>query len=307
MVLNSCARWAIFGLLVGAFTMGELAMAADPQTYQLRFQFTAGQTWQFVSQNDAAFVVEYAQAKDTVTHTSMFLRHLTVVGVNPDGTADVELMLDRAYMTAKNAGVNSLYNSEDVEHIPTEFARVHDSIGKPTKARLSPLGKVIPIENVKSAVDQIELLFQLPEQPIAIGATWKERFEVNVPLNDEGKLFRSLKMERRFELQGVENGIATISLVTVCMSPLNDPFQESQLLQRQPNGTLKFDITKGTLVDRQLEIDDKVVGHQGPGSALTVHVIKVDQLIDAERARRIDLSKPIVPVRVAAEPAKELQ
>jgi hypothetical protein len=279
--------------------------AEDTPTYQLRYTFTPGQEWHYVSQTDSEYIISFAQVTDTVLHTSMFLRHITDLGVSPDGTGEIQLMLDRARMTAKNAGVNSLYDSTDPGHVPTEFAGVHQSIGKPLKARLSPQGQVLPSADKTANVEQVELLFQLPEKPIAVGATWKERFEVSVPLNDEGKLFRPVKMERRFELKGVENGIATISLVTVCISPMNDAFQESQLLQRKPFGNLKFDINRGCLIERILKIDDKVVGAQGPGSALEVKIVKVDRLIPADQVPAVDLTKPLIPVRVAAAPATE--
>jgi hypothetical protein len=109
-------------------------------------------------------------------------------------------------------------------------------------------------------------------------------------------------MQRRYELKNVENGIATISLVTVPLSPLNDPFQESQLIQRKPSGTLKFDIEKGCLIDRQFKIDEQVVGHAGPGSALTVKVIKVDRQVAVDQVKHVNLTKPLVPVRVAELP-----
>lgn len=258
---------AILALLCGACGFHSHVMAEEAATYRLKFQFAPGQDWYYVCPNGASYLVEYSQAKETVTHTSMFLRHLSVVKVNEDGSADIQLVLDRAYMTAQNGGVNSLYNSDVPDQVPTEFAGVHASIGKPQNFRLSPFGKILPIPGQPQSVEQVELLFQLPEQPIAIGATWKERFEASVPVNKDSKLSRPLKMERHFKLTSVDEGIASIAMTTVCLSPMNDPFQESQIMQRKANGVIRFDIEKGYLVDRRLQIQEKVVGHEGPGSA----------------------------------------
>lgn len=293
----------VFGLVCGA--MGFLsspAAAEEPQTYQLRFKFAPQQALYYVTQNDAEYMVEQAQARETVPHTSMTIRHIQVLDLNPDGSANVELVIDRARMTANNGGVQSLYDSRDAAHVPTEFASVHLSIQKPVPAQLTPLGKVLPSADNPTNVEQYDLLFPLPEQPIAVGGTWNDNFEVDVHIATESKLRRQIKMQRRYELKSVENGIATISMVTGPLSPLNDPFQESQLMQRKPRGTLKFDIEKGCLIDRQFKIDEKVVGHSGQGSALTVKVIKVDRQVAADQIKHVNLTKPLVPVRVAELP-----
>ena len=293
---------ALLGFLSGMLGFSPLALSEDAKTYQLRYHFAKGQDLHYVCPNGASYLVQFAQAEETILHTSMFLRHMTVMDLNPDGTANIQLVLDRAYLTAKNAEVNSIYNSEKPDQVPTEFESVHASIGKAQNFRLSPLGKILPIAGQPDSVEKIDLVFGLPEQPIAIGATWKDRIEVSVPISKDSKLFRPVKMERRFELQGVEQGIATIRMSTVLLSPVNDPYQESLIMQQRPSGVIRFDIEQGHMVDRRLQIDEKVVGHEGPGSALTIRSVRVDQLIGIDQAKRVDLSKTPVPKSVAEKP-----
>lgn len=294
---------ALLGLLAGTLEFSTPAISEDARTYQLRYHFQKGQNLHYVCPNGASYLVEYAQAQETILHTSMFLRHMTVVDVNPDGTANVQLVLDRAYLTAKNAEVNSIYNSQQPDQVPTEFASVHASIGKAQNFRLSPLGKILPIAGQPDSVEKIDLVFGLPEHPIAIGATWEDRIEISVPISKESKLFRPVKMERRFELQGVEQGIATIRMSTVVLSPVNDPYQDSLIMQQKPSGVIRFDIEHGHIVDRRFQIDEKVVGHEGAGSALTIRSVRVDQLIGVEQAKLVDLSKTPVPTGVAENPS----
>ncbi len=294
----SFARLLLLGILCG--TPCAQAVAESPATYQLRFKFTPGQELYYVTQNDAEYLVEHSQARQTIPHTSMTVRHIKVLSLNGDGSAEVELMIDRARMTAQNEGVDSLYDSRDAKHVPTEFAAVHKSIGKPVIVHLSALGKVTAsAQDPTASVDQYDLLFLLPEQPLAIGGTWKDNFEASVQIDAQSKLNRLIKLQRRYELQSAENGIATISLVTVPLSPVSAPFQETQLVQRKYGGIIQFDLEQGCLVDRQFKIDEKIVGNAGPGTALTVQVIKVDRLVQADQLQRVDLTKPLVPVRVA--------
>lgn len=291
-------RLLCWGVFCGAVC--SHALAESPVTYPLRFKFTPGQQWHYITQNDAEYLVEHTQARQTIPHTSMTIRHIKVLSLEGDGSAQVELMIDRARMTAQNEGVDSLYDSRDAKHVPTEFAAVHQSIGKPVIVHLSALGKVqTSAQNPTANVEQNDLLFLLPEQPLAIGGTWKENFETSVQIDAKSKLSRLIKLQRRYELKSVEDGIATISMVTVSLSPVSDPFQETQLVQRKYNGTILFDLEQGCLVDRQFKIDEKVVGNAGPGTALTVQVIKVDRLIQADQLPQVDLTKPLVPVRVA--------
>ena len=294
--------WLVFaGILCGV--AGTDAVAETPSKYQLRFKFSPQQELYYVTQNDAEYMVEYSQTKQTIPHTSMNIRHIKVLTVESDGSAEVELMIDRARMTAKNEGVDSLYDSADAAHVPTEFAGVHEKIGKPATARLTALGTVIATkQDAIGDVEQIDLMFLLPEQPVAIGGTWKDNFEVSVPLDAQSKLSRLIKLQRRYELKSVENGIATIAMVTAPLSSVSDPFQESQLVQRKYSGTIKFDIEQGCLIDRQFRINEKIVGSSGPGTALTVQIIKVDRLVNAEQLPQVDLTKPLVPVKVAKLP-----
>lgn len=305
MTLKSLAgRWclAVAGLLGGATCVSVPAIAEEAKTYTLRYQFVPQQSQHFISQNDTEYVVEFSQAKDTVLHTSMFLRQMTILSVAPDGAADVQLMLDRAYMTAKNAEVDSVYDSTQTDQVPSEFAAVHQSLGKPINVRLTPLGKVLPAADGTTPAIQDDLFVAFPKDPVALGGTWKDNFEASIQVANGGMLFRQVKMQRRFTLNSVENGIATIAVSTVCLSPISDPFQESMLIQRKHSGVLKFDLEQGCLVDRLLKIDDKVVGNQGQGSALTVKLVKVDRQLSAAQLKLVDLTKPLVPVRVAADP-----
>lgn len=290
------ARLLCLGVLLGAVC--SHTFAESPATYPLRFKFSPGQVWHYITQNDAEYLVEHTQARQTIPHTSMNIRHVKVLSLDKDGSAEVELMIDRARMTAQNEGVDSLYDSRDAKNVPTEFAAVHHSIGKPVIVHLSALGNVQASAQDPSAnVEQYDLLFLLPEQPLAIGGTWKDNFETSVQIDAKSKLNRLIKLQRRYELQSVKDGIATISMVTVSLSPVSDPFQETQLVQRKYSGIIKFDIEQGCLVDREFKIDEKVVGNAGPGTALTVQVIKVDRLIPVDQLPQMDLTKPLVPVR----------
>ena len=230
----------------------------------------------------------------------MMIRTMRVTSVGPDGVANLELSIDRAYMTATSDGNTAVYDSAHPEKASEEFAEVHETTRKPTQVRVNALGKVLPVEGAADPVTN-DLLFQLPAEAISVGSTWKEKFESGVQIDAKTeKLMRPLHMERRFTLKSVDGGVASISMTTVCLSPIRDPFQESQVIQRKPGGILKFDIERGCLIDRDIRIDDKAVGFQGTGTAMTTRTIKIDRLITPDQAAKINLLKPLLSVQTAS-------
>lgn len=290
------------GALLCLISMSALEGAEAPGKHQLRYQFPQGETLNYVSQHDARIKVTFPTARETVSHTSMSLRSIRVVSSTP-GVAQVEHTIHRARMTADNGQGVTLYDSQKPGDVPVEFQAVHQSIGKPLPARLSVQGKAIAGAAEDAAIDHAELFFHLPEEPVAVGAPWNERYEAQVEV--EKKLYKSVRMERRFELLSVENGIATIGLATVCLSPMNDPAQEVQILQKSPKGQFQLEIATGHLLERQLVIDGNVINFQGPGTQMVVKSLRVDRLIAPDKVAQVDLTKPLIPVQVAEEAGPE--
>ena len=303
MKLSCRTGWTRWMALVGlAFSTGTMSVAEE---YQLRYKFVPQQTLTYVSQNDAILSIQYNQDRENPSHMEMMIRSMRVTSVGPDGVANLDLSIDRAYMTATSDGKTSVYDSAHPEKAGEEFAEAQEALRKSTPARVNSLGKVLPVEGATDPV-VVDLLCQLPEQPVSVGSTWKEKFESGVQIDAKSQsLMRPLKMERRFVLKSVEGQIATITMTTACLSPLRDPFQESQVMQRKPGGTVKFDIERGCLIERDLRIDDKAVGFQGVGTAMATRSVTIDRLITPEQARQVNLLKPLLPVQTALgiEPA----
>lgn len=298
MELNGRKRW-IRGLAVLGLALTSTGWLSAEETYQLRYKFTPDQVLSYVSQNDAALVIQHDQTREEPRHTEMMIRTMRVTSVGPDGVANLDLSIDRAYMTATSDGETVVYNSDHPEKASEEFAEVNEATRKPIQMRVTSLGKGLPLEGQADAVSN-DLLILLPEEAVSVGGTWKEKFESGVQIDAKTeKLMRPLKMERRFTLKSVEGDIATIAMTTECLSPRVDPFQESQVMQRKPAGTLKFDIARGCLVDRDMRIDQRSVGFQGVGTSMTIRTVKIDRLIAAEEASKFNLHRPLLSVQTA--------
>ena len=101
----------------------------------------------------------------------------------------------------------------------------------------------------------------LPGEPVPIGHSWSIPQAIDIPL--EGGLFKRIKTVQQFTLEEVETGVATIRFSTDVLTPVTDPVVESQLVQRESVGHMRFDMDEGRILSQQINIDKHVVGFRG--------------------------------------------
>ena len=106
----------------------------------------------------------------------------------------------------------------------------------------------------------------LPEEPVAVGHTWSIPQEIDIPL--EGGGVKKVKAVQQFVLEEVKTGVATIRVSTEVLTPITDPAVESQLVQRESAGRVRFDIDEGRVLGQQMDIDKHVVGFRGEASSI---------------------------------------
>ena len=82
----------------------------------------------------------------------------------------------------------------------------------------------------------------------------------------EDQRIKSIQTRETYRLEKIETGVATISLKTQILTPLDDARVKSQIVQRISAGEIRFDIDSGRLLSKQLNWDESVLGFNGPGS-----------------------------------------
>jgi hypothetical protein len=204
-------------------------------------------------------------------------------------------------MKAEGDGKTIEFDSNHPGTPPAEFAQVTSTVGRAVAdIKISPAGEISAIdlhEHEDSATakgkspDQkdFQVLTVLPEEPVAIGESWQETFEVSVVLEDS-KLRRPVRLQRRYTLTSVTEGIAEIDLETIVLTPVTDPAEEAQLIQRTPSGMLKLDLDQGVIVSKSTRLDKQVVGFSGPGSKLKVLRLYSETLEATEEAAQRQVS-----------------
>ncbi len=282
---------ALCAAFITAAASSVIADDAETPGVLLQYRFEQGQKLYYSVVNGSHIVVQYDINQNEVAHSSASVKHFRVVDVFENGTAVLQLTIDRAYMRAEQGGDVVVYDSALDEAAPEEFVGVDATVGHAwVNVTVSPLGEIVEVQTLIAGADQANIsnevqnnvLALLPENPVQVGDTWKEQYTVGVQIDTMSTLQREIRMQRTFTLTAIEDGQAIIEMRTISLSPVRDPFQEGQLLQRTPTGRLVFDIASGTLVSRDLEVEGEAVGFSGPQSCMAVDSIRNERLIDAD-------------------------
>jgi hypothetical protein len=76
--------------------------------------------------------------------------------------------------------------------------------------------------------------------------------------------------------------VATISVRSEPLSPVNDPTEEAQVMQQLSNGIIQFDVDAGRMISKELAWDHQVVSFSGAGSLLEYSSRLEDRVVSAK-------------------------
>ena len=256
-------------LFLPAPAVSEDQAAQTVERYTLRYKFTPGESLRWK-------VVHRCRVRTTVSGTTKTVETVStsekvwrVRGVEPDGSATFEHLVEWVDMRHQLTGDAEVhYNSRTDAVPPHGYEYLAQSVGVPLSlVTLDAWGKVVKRKRfpVKAAVGgEGEITVCLPKEPIAVGYEWSVPQDIELPL--PGGAIRKIKARQCFALLGVKTGVATIHLATQILSPVHDPAIEAQLIQFESAGTVRFDIDAGRILGQEMAVDKGVVGFRGEAS-----------------------------------------
>lgn len=275
--------------LVSFFAMASIAAANEqppappsPKTYELRYKLATGDVLRYDVKHRASFRTTIDQTTQEAQTKTDSVKLWKVTDVLPNGVIEIMNVVEHVHM------VHQLPNREPTEYDsrqdktpPPGFEDTARAIGVPLSViRIDPAGKVLR-RDVKLRQQNVEedapVVLRLPNKPATVGETWDESFDVKVTL--ENGSTKTIQTRRRHKLAGVKNGIATIEVTYQVLSPI-DPFVEAQLVQRQMEGEVKFDITAGRVAGQQMDIDKRILGFAGPTSSMH-YITRMEEKLNA--------------------------
>lgn len=285
------------GLLAGIYALSPLtAEDATPQPapaavsgpgYKLGYKFQPGEVVRYETSQNVTFVSQFQGIVETATNKTETRKAYKVTKVNPDGSAELELVIEWVRMKADFGGGGAATEFDSKKpgaNGQAKFADVLRNVGKP-QARLivAPSGKVVKVQEMALVTpapigvqniqmkdmtgrDDFNFLTVFPAQPIKVGESWAEKSEITVTV--ENNLKKGLDVKRSYKLESVEGNVAKISFVTKILTPVRDNNIAIQLIQRETSGKLEFDLAKGVVITRTVESDKSVINPAGSNTAM---------------------------------------
>ena len=250
---------------------------AEPRV-QLAYRFETGAFSNYEVVNKSTITSQYQQLVETVSHETTARKQFRVVSIDEAGNATLEPVVQRVIMSAKFGSADPIVcDSDKPEDAPGQFKDVLKTINKPiARVQVTASGEMLKVTLLEGAPDgmtaagglndpRLNFLTVLPKEPVGVGASWKDRFDVPVTIGQSG-LKQPVTLQRNYEVTKLEQGIATISLKTTVITPVADPQIEVQLMQRALTGVLEFDTARGCVLSQRTIASKVVVGAFGPQS-----------------------------------------
>ena len=285
---------ALFGISTAADAQqqsleSQLQQAAKEATqdarpvkkYQLQYKLQQGESVRsrvvHLVSMDTKIDGEFENLKSRSVSTRVF----HIKDVDAEGNITLTHLVEDAELWQKVTGKDEVrYNSRTDEVVPASYTQIAASIGKPLAViTVSPEGKIITRED---SVTQFNpgigvLLPRLPDYPIAIGQKWYTPEQVRIRSN-EGRV-KTIKLRKLFTLTKVSNDLATITVKTQVLTPVQDVKIKSQLMQRMQHGEFQFDLAAGRIYSSRMQLDERVVGFNGAASMIHYLSRMTEQLV----------------------------
>ena len=251
----------------------ELERAIEKATvkkYDLRYHFQKGEDIRWKVVHLVTVETRIQGTTQTAKTRSLSTKHWKIVSVKDDGAATLGHMVDDVNMWQQVSGRKEIkYDSTKDTTPPAAYAKAAESVGIVLSTiTINPYGKVLDRVDSKKhpGFGGGQITFPLPGKSIAEGEKWSHRYEIPVRLSNG----RSKRLQTRqlYQLESVIRGIATISMKTQVLTPIDDPKLKVQLVQRLSEGTVKFDLEQGRIISQKFNFDETVLAFNGANSSM---------------------------------------
>lgn len=251
---------------------GQTVKPADAApAYLMRYKMKAGQELRFQVTHLGKTDTRMQGKEDAMQVRTVSSKVWRVIEVTKDGDMVFEHLVDRVEMTQQaGEGAELRWDSQSENAPPAAFEKVAGTLGKPLcRVTINGQGQVKKREDFagsKANLGMGDLVLPLPKEAMKIGANWAVPREIRI--RDAAGDPKPIKVREVYTLDKVATGVATISIRTEPLTPIDDPGEKAQLVQQLSNGMIKFDLDAGHVISKQLDWDEEIVGFQGADSLM---------------------------------------
>ncbi len=271
----------------------------------LRYKFDVNQVVYYDVLHTMRITSQKNQSSETAENESHSVKHYRVISVEDNGSAVLELTIDRVRMTAR-FGENDpvTFNSDSTDSPPPQFERVRESVGKPlARVKVAASGELLNVVRAgapaNAGADSPDndpgnnFLIPLPKTPVKVGDSWTDQIEVKVTISKG--LTKNIAILRRYDLKAINGSQAVIEMNSTVATPIRDPKLNGQLIQRTPAGTILFDIENGQIVSRELKTDKTEIGVFDDNSSMRAVSSRIEKRLGRDEALRTAIEEKKTP------------
>ena len=257
--------------------------------YLLRYQFRPGEQIRTKVLHQASVRTSIEGTNQTAKTVSVSVKAWKVVQVDADGRVTFEHLVEYVDMKNDVTGRETVsYDSREDDQPPAGFEDVARRVGTPlTRIVMDDTGTIHKREELApGATSPTQLVLPLPKNRVDVGSKWI--FPDDVVVRLQNGTTRKIKCRQRFELLSVEKGIAKISIATQILTPIREyPEIQAQLVQRESDGVIQFDMAAGRVHAQQIDLDRRVTGYPNAKSSMHYRTRFTETLLsDGERTAR---------------------
>lgn len=254
----------------------------EPAKYLLRYSLSDGQQLNYEVTHVAKTKTRLKGDEEVSQVHTISKRHWDVTKATGDEMV-FDHVVDSVEMTQQQGDKEEIrWSSESGAEAPREFSKVAERIGKKlSTVSINPRGQETNREDnigSKASLGMGSLSLALPEEAIAIGDSWSIPREIKTRTEDG--LIKPIKIRELYTLEAVKSGVATLTVNSEPLTPIDEESVRAQVVQQLSNGTIKFDLDAGHMISKELNWDETVVGFQGPNSMMEYRARMSERLID---------------------------
>ena len=266
-------------------TKQSKSATAETAEYELQYKFSPGETIRYEVEHLATVDTRISGNSQETKSRSVSTKVWNITDV-AEGKIKFVHAVEDVDMWQKASGRQEVrYNSRTDTTPPAEYEAVAKSLNEPLAVvTIDTSGRILTRENKAKHPDLGfgGIVVPLPEGRVSIGHTWEVPAKVKIRERD-GRL-KEVSTRLRYRLEKVKTGVATISVRTQVLTPINDARLKSQLVQKLSGGEIKFDMDAGRVLSKRLDWDENVIGFNGPGSNMKYLARFTETLIAARTA-----------------------
>jgi hypothetical protein len=248
----------------------EANPTAAPAKYLLQYKFAVGDVLRYTVEHATNVRTTIDGTTQQAETQSDSVKAWKVTDVLPNGEMEFIHLVEWVRMTnLAPERPTRTYDSRTDGKPPRGFEQAAGAVGVPLSLlRIARDGEVKFREEKHPQprpTEDMPITLRLPKEPIADGEKWGHPYDVQV--QRKGGVKAQVQTRRVCKLREVQTGVAVIDVEYQILTPV-DQFVRSQLIERLTEGTVRFDLERGRVIEQEHNVDKRVLGFAGQTSSM---------------------------------------